>query len=387
VSNERPIGRWSKLCGGEEVSALEAGMDFRLPQYRREAFQRFYAFTLRHRIHPGCVYFALPALAASEHMDAEQYMWLCFLNGNTQNPVTSWLIMREFPTLQSTDHSLLGLWLSENWKRLDFDTDRRYWKTQLPECVARYQACVGDQPQLAYFHNVIRTFSDGALPTEYRAFTAVWQTVRDKFYGFGRLSAWSYIEYLRIAGLLTQPGDIMLDDRDGSRSHRNGLCKVLGRDDLDWHASNPAFNGKYTPEEVAWLGREAQLLLDEARQRAAWSDYLGDVNFFTLESALCTYKSCYRPNRRYPGVYADMMHDRIRRAEAKWRGTDFGVFWLMRSRSLPPYLLLERNPRDGGVCPVKQNLFRETGQYPMMDVDDAVFANEYSDVFLEKTEK
>jgi hypothetical protein len=33
----------------------------------------------------------------------------------------------------------------------------------------------------------------------------------------------------------------------GSQSHRNGLAKVLGRDDLDWHDSNPTgFDGKYT---------------------------------------------------------------------------------------------------------------------------------------------
>lgn len=32
---------------------------------------------------------------------------------------------------------------------------------------------------------------------------------------------------------------------------------------------------------------------------------------FTLESALCTYKSWHRPNRRYVNVYSDMLHGRI----------------------------------------------------------------------------
>jgi hypothetical protein len=32
----------------------------------------------------------------------------------------------------------------------------------------------------------------------------------------------------------------------------------------------------------------------------------------------CTYKSWHRPNRRYPGVYLDMFHDRIKNAETTW---------------------------------------------------------------------
>ena len=51
------LGRRCALDGEAEVSALRAGLDFRLPRYRREVFLRFYEFHLRHRAHPGCVYY------------------------------------------------------------------------------------------------------------------------------------------------------------------------------------------------------------------------------------------------------------------------------------------------------------------------------------------
>lgn len=99
----------------------------------------------------------------------------------------------------------------------------------------------------------------------------------------------------------------------GSKSHRNGLAIVLGRDDLDWHDSNPGFNGEYTPELLSWLKLEGARLLAEAKQSAQDKPYFYEVSYFTLESALCTYKSWHRPNRRYPNVYADIFTTGSRR--------------------------------------------------------------------------
>jgi hypothetical protein len=85
------------LAGETEVSRLEAGMDFRHPTFRREVFLRFYQFHLRHRSHPGGVYLLMPYLQEHEGWGPEESLWFAFLNGNTQNPVTSWLMHRQFP--------------------------------------------------------------------------------------------------------------------------------------------------------------------------------------------------------------------------------------------------------------------------------------------------
>lgn len=375
------LGRWSQLAkppGQVEISKLEAGMDFREPRYRREVFHRFYEFHLRYKSHPGCVYFLLPFLRDNYGWDKETELWAAFINGNTQNPVTTWLILQQFPELQTTDPFKVSKYINDNWAKLEWDSDRKHQKKTFGTAVERYQSRIFRTPQQEYFS--VFCSSDGEWP-EVDNFNRMWDLVTTEFYGMGRLSTWSYLEYLKIAGLPLDTNDLMLEDLDGSKSHRNGMCKVLGRDDLDWHKSNPRFSG-HTPEVISWLCEEADLLLQEAKDRAVGEEWENDVNFLTLESALCTYKSWHRPNRRYPNVYSDMFFERIKKAEANWPSIDFSIFWEARKKALPKKLRLEDNPRDFGVHQIKQNLYKDTGAIPMMSIDDPVFACEY-DQFLE----
>ena len=345
-------------CTTAEIADLRPGMDFRLPQYRREVFMRFYEFHLRYGTNPGCVYFLLPWLGEHLGLSVEQQYWMAFINGNTQNPVTTYIILREFPEPR-LQH--LKEWFDANYHRLEFDIDRRYQKGKFVEAVISYvNVKCTFQTQRDYFARVAEA-----------GWAATWRTV-SKFAHFGRLSTWSYLEYLKIIGLPLEPDDLMLRDKQGSRSHRNGLCKVLGRDDLDWHESNPGFNG-YSPEVLEWLEAEAVTLKAELTSR------LGDrVSNLTLESALCTYKSWHRPNRRYPNVYADMLHGRIQRAERLWPEIDFKPFWEARASHLPRYLRLECNPADPGLCSEKQNYYRLHGCPVMMHRDWPCFKNDFN---------
>ena len=352
---------------------LSYGLDFRKPEYRREVFLRFYEFHLKYGTHPGCIYFVFPFLFKKYGWDAEQRLWFAFINGNTQNPVTSKIIFDEFPHFASLDHKKLDAWFNSNWPVLAFDADRRHHKKEFIKAVTGYKKLCGDA-QAEYF----ATFMGGDDPHE--NFRSAWREVRDKFYSFGRLSAFSYLEYIRIMRVGEIDCDqLFLDDMQGSKSHRNGLAIVLGRDDLDWHDSNRSFNGEYTPETLEWLKEEGAALLAEAEQRAKSKPWAYDVSYFTLESALCTYKSWHRPNRRYPNVYADMLHDRIKKAEGHWPGRDFSEFWDARREYLPKHLRLEDNPADAGVKPLKQNHYRLTGQVVMMSEEWPCFKNDYND--------
>lgn len=278
--------------------------------------------------------------------------------------------MTQFPDWKA-DPGAVDAYVAAHWKQLAWDTDRRYWKVKLPEAVRRYQMRVAEAgSQGAYFD---RLCAGGDRAN----FRAVWAEVRGQFYGFGRLSAFSYTEYLRVLGERIEADTLFLRDIDGSFSHRNGLAIVLGRDDLDKHDSNPDFPG-YTPEVMGWLEEEAEVLLAEARARTPEAR-MRDTTYFTLESTLCCYKSWHRPNRRYPNVYNDMLCERIRDYETKWPGDPrIELFWEARRRALPPRLRLEANPNDFGVAPEKQNHYRNTGQVIMMEGYDPVFANEYS---------
>lgn len=373
------IGRYSELTGTEEVRDLQEGMDFRRPEYRREVFLRFYEFHTRYRAHPGCVYFLLPYLREAMDWTEEQALWFGFINGNTQNPITSWLIFRRFDDLDRLAGNMNEFvsWIGKNYNRLAFDSDRRHHKKVFVEATQKYLALTGGR-QRAYFGQFIR----GTDP--YANFRRTWNAVMEKFHGFGRLSTFSYLEYLRILKADLDCPQLFLEDLEGSRSHRNGLAKVLGRDDLDWHESNPTgFTGKYTPQVMKWLRSEGEQLLHEARSRITGKPYDRDVSYFTLESTLCTYKSWHRPNRRYPGVYLDMLHDRIKKAEAAWPEEDFSIFWKARNDRVPGSLLLEHNPKDCGVKPEKQNVYRNTGSVIMMSSVWPCFENDFDRLIWE----
>ncbi len=368
------IGRWSDLINQPEVSNLHEGLDFRLPQYRREVFLRFYEYHLKYRSHPGAVYFAFPWLANHMKMTDEDKLWIAFINGCSQNIVTSYIIFKRFPSLKGLNLEELDAWWNETHQKFKagsgWDTDRKYFKigkTGFPQCVESYKKAVDKYgSQKAMYDSVCNT------DDKYQNFRNAWSFVRSNFLSFGRLSAFSYLEYLRIQGLKLDCDNLFLEDISGSRSHRNGLCKVLGRDDLDWWKDDV----KYSPQIIDWLKQEGELLLKESARINH-----PDVSYFTLESTLCCYKSWHRPDRRYPNVYMDMFYNRIKYAESEW-GNQFQLFWDMRKECLPEHLRLEDNPYDPGLTKDKQNHYRLTGEVIMMNREWSCFENQFNNYGL-----
>lgn len=366
-----------------EVRALCTGMDFRDVRYRREVFIRFYLFHLMYRAHPGCVYYLMPYLAKTHSWGMEQKLWFAFINGCTQNPVTSLIIRRRFPDVPRgpAKVSELQTWFDDHWHSLPFDTDRRYQKKEFVRAVQTYAVWLAGRDQQEAFGLAMAAGPAGRGDSREENFDALWRLVSsDKFWGFGRLGTWSYLEYLFIMGLPLEPSSMMLRDMDGSKSHRNGLAKVLGRDDLDWQKGSP-FQGKYSPQVLSWLEKEADALLAEVRERAEdWNERsswpqidLTHVSRFTFESALCTFKGWFRPNRRYANVYNDMLRDRIVQVQKLWPDEDLEDFWEARYLHLPTELRAEDCPDDPGLARPKQNHFRLTGRVPMMDHTWGVF--------------
>lgn len=360
---------------------LQPGLDFRKPEYRRAVWMKFYKFHLKHRSHPGCVYYLMPYLFEALNMDEEQRLWFCFLNGNTQNPLTSYILFKRFNRPPKNTSALIDYFYS-NAPRLEFDLDRWRQKMQFPDSLEAYLGVTGTVGTQGDFFRA--QFVPTGSSQAQRNYKNLYPIIRKHFHTLGRMSTFSYMEYLRIAGVELECDDLCMTD-EGSKSHRNGLAKVLGRDDLDYHpSSNPGFDGKYTDKQLEELTREGKNLLNEARVEFEFEDFAHDVGYFTLESALCTYKSWFRKNRRYPNVYNDMLFYRIKSAEKKYPEEDLSIFWDARRECTPPELLLEANTKDPGLCKEKQNHFRETGQVVMMNYDDPIFKNSFNDKYLYK---
>lgn len=331
--------------------------DWREPERKREAFLEFYRFHLRYKSHPGCVYALLPAIAEAFDLDEDQKAWLVWLNGNTQNVVTSLLLLEAAPNAHQW-RDAVAFW-NENFKALEWDTDRRHQKSKFGEATELWWDKYGQQ---AHY---------GWMEAGMYGWDATWEYAFNQPY-LGRLSAWSMIEYARILfGHHVPDSDTwMLDDKSGSCSHRNGIATVAGYEAWFWEPGTPDMLG-IVPELAAY----ADGLLAEIDHP--------DAGRLTMESALCTFKSWHKPNRRYPNVYSDMMYNRIKKAEARF-GRTFPLLWDARRAHLPEHLRLEDCPNDPGLAPVKQNWFRETGEIILMfrdfepsGFDDAVAAGSF----------
>jgi len=341
---------------------LKAGDDFRRVEHRREVFLRFAEWSHRYRSFPGGVHYVLPHIARELELDIEGCYWLAWLNANTQNPVTTLLLLQAAPRLQDWPRAV-DFWRA-NYSTLDWDTDRRYHKARFEDAVRGYAEAVNCgcfTPQHKYFRVGFewgawweRAF---ALPT------------------MGRLSTWSYLEYLRIllgASVVPDADTLMLEDIPGSRSHRNGLCLVMGAEEwiVDKQLGHPSVTDEIykDPVRMELIGRWGHQLLADLQLRWPGADRL------SLESVLCTYKSWHKPNRRYPGVYNDMLYNRLVTAENRW-GRRFGVIWDARRVALPERLRLEDQPYDPGLSPVKQNWYLQHGEVINMTEDWECFRN------------
>lgn len=319
--------------------------DWRLPENRREAFQRSYSFHLKFRSHPGGVYYWLPAIADALGLDEDQRAWLVWLNGNTENPVTSLLLLEAAPDHTQWEKAI-AFW-HKNFTLLEWDTDRRHQKSRFNVATEQWVESFGQHPAQDWEH------------VGRHGWESTWRFAKSQPY-MGRLSAWSMLEYARIlfGDVVPDADTLLLEDKDGSRSHRNSLGLIAGQDDAVYWEANMA-----TPVLVKELAELGESLLGEATRRNP--ECASEVTRLTLESALCTYKSWHKPNRRYPNVYSDMAYGRLKKAESRF-GHRFDLLWEARAQALPGYLLLEKTPNDPGMVPAKQNHYLETGHPIMM---------------------
>jgi hypothetical protein len=320
--------------------------DWRLPEYRREVFLDSWEFHLMFGTLPGCVHHLLPAIAGHYELDDDGRAWLVWLNANTQNPAMSLLLLEASQCSPRLWFQAVDFW-NENFALLDWDTDRRHQKGKFGEATEKW------------IHGYQLTWETAGM----LGWETTWNMANSLPY-MGRLSAWSMTEYARILfgpDVVPDANTLMLRDWSGSRSHRNGLGVVAGYEGAEyWEPTSYDIGGERVLADLTELGES---LLEEMTARCSGKPY--KPSRLDLESALCTYKGWFKPNRRYPNVYADMAYQRIKKAEARF-GDRFQVLWDARAATLPDWARLECTPGDPGLVRRKQNHFRETGEVVMM---------------------
>lgn len=298
-------------------------MDYRQPQNNKEAFIRWYAWSLQYNDCDPAVWCTNYLNKRYEHND-EQRLWLAWLYGNTYQLPTAWVLMNEFPDYELATVDRITQWNATNYKRLRYQTDTKWNKGHLPVMFASYQQFISNRTQ----REKIESFYGD---NERENFNNLWKSVKTSLHKFGRYSTWFYLQHLKhTAGIRISPTTLMLDDYDGSRSHRNGLLCALGRhDDMD---------RKFTALEYSNLESKAADILAETKNRFPHLE--GQVDFFTMETALCAFKKIFRAHHgRYLGYYLDRQAEEIIKAEGDgWYGIDWNVLWDSRKKTIDPRL-------------------------------------------------
>jgi len=322
--------------------------DYRLPENRHEYFTALYKMNLERGVMPGLVYLYLPELARRYSWNAEQKLWFAFLNGLTQNPITSLRLFDQLPMVPPAGAMLTKFeeWFNAAWDTLQFDTDRRYQKKDTLPAIKAYAALVEE-------------FGSQEAMLTGKPYSELWDIVRNRYYSFGRLSSFSYLEYVYLNGFGADCDDLMFSDKSGSKSHRNGMLFLRGSDELVWDKRLPnGQDGNYKNLKLmsGFLATEADAFLEGFTTS---NPGVSNAGRFTMESNLCTFKNHFF-GRRYPGVYADMAQERIEWAEARDQSEYADVFKDMRAELLPDWLRAEC---DDDRFTVKTNgaVFPETG--------------------------
>jgi hypothetical protein len=259
-----------------------------------------------------------------EHNDEER-LWLAWLYGNTYQLPTAWVLKNEFPDYELATVSRITWWNTHNYKRLRYQTDTKWNKGHLPVMFESYQKFIGKKPQ----REVLESYYGD---TEEQSFDNLWTSIKSGLHKFGRYSTWFYLQHLKhTAGIRIDPTSLMLNDFDGSRSHRNGLLLALGQDDK--------YDVKLTAGDYARLEQEAKSILEEIRNR--FPNIAHNCDFFTMETCLCSFKKIFRAHHgRYLGYYLDRQSEEVMQAEGDgWAGIDWDVLWQARNETLDQRLV------------------------------------------------
>ena len=317
-------------------------MDYRLTENRREAFIRWYAWSLKYDDCDPAVWCTNYLHNRYEHNDEER-IWFAWLYGNTYQLPTAWVLKNEFPDFELATVDRITQWNTTNYKRLRYQTDTKWNKGHLPAMFASYQKFIGNKTQRERLEGF---YGDN----ERESFENLWESVKGNLHKFGRYSTWFYLQHLRhTAGIRIEPTSLMLNDYDGSRSHRNGLHLALGEDNY--------YDQKLSVQHYADLESRANEILQETKLR--FPELVEQIDFFTMETCLCSFKKIFRAKHgRYLGYYLDRQAEEIQMAESDgWYGIDWDVLWQSRNETIDLRLDTQR-----GIDKEKFTFFLNSGK-------------------------
>jgi hypothetical protein len=334
-------------------------LDYRLVENRKAAFVEWMRWAIVNNDCDPSLYMTNYLFDRFEH-NLEQKLWICWLYGTTYYFPTTWVIWNEFPDAELVDLDRLREWNSNNYKRLRYQTDTKYNKGFLPDQFKSYKEwALANGSQVEHFRSLVQD-------TPEKTYLKLTSEVTSKLYKFGRYTTWFYLQTLKhCAGIDMEPPSLLLADKSGSKSHRNGLCYAVGRD--EW------VDADLSAQQIQQLESEATELLEEVKLQLHPSiRYKADR--FAMETCLCSFKKLFRVKRgRYLGYYLDRQAEEISTVERDgWDGIYWKPLWDARKERIDNQLL------GGTIDENRMAQFLETGT-----IDRDLFARSTLEMWYE----
>jgi len=293
-------------------------MDYRLVENREKAFVDWFGWSLAIEDCDPALYM-LNYFFDRFEFNIEQKLWIAWIYGTTYYFPTAYIVWNEFPDMELVGLDRLQQWNAENFKRLRYQTDTKWNKGHLPDQFISYNKWVNGR-------NQIDAFNDLMVDDPFVNFHKLWDEV-NTWYKYGRYMSWFYIQTLKqTCGINVDIDNLWLKDYSGSRSHRNGLCYALGKD--EW------VDKVLSEKEISWMESKGSELLQETKiqfpKQAKKADYFG------METCLCSFKKLFRvKNGRYLGYYLDRQAEEIKQVEKDgWIGIDWNPLWQCREEMI-----------------------------------------------------
>lgn len=315
-------------------------MDYRLKENREEAFINWFGYSLELEDCDSALFMTNYFFDRFEY-NTEQKLWLSWIYGTTYYWPTAYVVWNEFPDMELVGVDRLKKWNDENYPRLRYQTDTKWNKGHLAEQFLSYKKWVNGRKQIDAFNELL-----GDDP--YQNFDRVWQTV-NSWHKFGRYTSWFYIQTLKqCCGMNLDVPSLWLHDYSGSRSHRNGLCYAVGKD--EW------VDVRLDASQIEWLENRAKHLIEQTKQRFPNSAHKAD--FFAMETCLCSFKKLFRKREgRYLGYYLDRQAEEIKKVEQdEWVGIDWTPMWQGREE------ILRKEYLTNSISKSKMEIFLDTGK-------------------------
>ena len=271
--------------------------------------------------------------------NTEQRLWISWIYGTTYYWPTAYVVWNEFPDMDLVGVDRLTDWNNTNYSRLRYQTDTKWNKGHLPDQFVSYRDFVGDRSQRD-------ALTQGFVGDPVKDFYTLWDTV-NSWHKFGRYSSWFYIQTLKqCCDIDVDVDSLWLHDYSGSRSHRNGMCYALGKE--DW------IDQKLDKDQIDFLEGESREILQEVKFKH------GDkADYFGMETVACSFKKLFRKREgRYLGYYLDRQAEEIRKVEAdNWEGIDWKPLWDARNETIDPKYL------TGSIDKSLFTTFLDTGNF------------------------